>query len=61
MKETLEINDVLTTKDVAEQLHVHIDTVRDMARLGKIPSIRIGKRYRFRRQDIDEFLKGNNR
>lgn len=37
----------LTTADLARALTLHPETIQDLARQGKIPSIRVGKQYRF--------------
>ena len=47
----------MTTADVAKYLQMNPWVIRTMAKQGKIPSLKIGRRYRFRRQDIEEFLK----
>jgi len=37
---------LLTMKEVAAALRVHVQTVRRLIRAGKIPAISIGKQYR---------------
>ena len=47
--------------EVAEQLRIHPETVREMARRGDIPSLKLGGRtspYRFRQSSIDAYLAG---
>ena len=47
---------ILTTKEVADLLRVSLITVRRWLKAGKIPSIRIGKHYRIRRDDIEDLF-----
>ena len=51
---------LLTTGEVAEKLHVHINTVRRWANRNVLASVRIGPRRdrRFRQVDIDAMLEG---
>lgn len=46
-------NEMLTTLEVAEQLHVTPATVYRWAQSGTIPSTRIGRILRFRPEDIE--------
>jgi len=50
---------MLTTGEVSQLLGVHINTVRRWSRTGRLPAYRISTRgdRRFRREDIDSFLK----
>ena len=48
--------DLLTVKEVAEELRVHPETVREKLRHGDIKGIKIGKAWRIKREDLDEFL-----
>jgi excisionase family DNA binding protein len=51
-------NILLTTAQAAEQLNVHVNTVRRWSNQGILETYRIGSRgdRRFRRRDIDNFL-----
>lgn len=53
--------ELLTVREVAEQLKVKEKTVREWTRKGYLPSIRLGSggrgRIRFSREDIQEFIK----
>jgi len=52
-------DDLLKTKEIAKFLRVHPETVRRLARSGKIEGIRLEGRkggYRFTRKAIDRFL-----
>lgn len=46
----------LTAKQVAEYLQVKPLTIYQWAREGKIPSIKIGRVWRFKKEAIDTFL-----
>ena len=53
---------IMTTSEVAYFLRVHPNTVRHWTNKGLLPSFRLGTRRdrRFRREDVDEFLRQNN-
>ena len=52
------LQDLLTTKEVAEILKVNIQTVRRYIRKGELPAIKITPRlYRVHRKDLEEFIK----
>ncbi len=52
---------MLTTNDLARILGLHPNTVRRWSNQGLLKAYRIGSRgdRRFRREDIDDFLKGS--
>jgi len=54
---------MLTVKDVARLLHVHVNTVRRWSDVGLLKTYRIGHRRdrRFAPQDVSQFLEINNR
>ena len=58
-KPALDSRVMLGTGDVAQLLGIHVNTVRRWSRRGILKSYRIGSRgdRRFRREDIDSFLK----
>ncbi len=41
---------VLTAKEAAQLLSVHVETIRRLARAGDIPAFKVGKDWRFRRE-----------
>jgi excisionase family DNA binding protein len=53
-----ESNKMMTVKEVAECLHVHINTVRRWSNEGKLKSYRIGPRgdRRFYSRDVEFFI-----
>lgn len=46
----------MTVKDVAEYLQLSTDQIYRLAQQGKIPVSKVGTRWRFRRQKIDEWV-----
>ena len=44
-------------EDIAVHLSVSIDTVRTWVRSGKIPVYRVGKRYKFKISEVDEWVR----
>ncbi len=47
---------LLDSKQAAERLSVPVTWVREMARKGKLPSVRLGSYLRFRPEDIDALV-----
>lgn len=54
-------NRLLTTSEVATWLNMDETTVQRMSRSGKLPAVKIGGRYRFRRADLEEWLNNQMR
>lgn len=46
----------LTTEEVLEYLNVNLRTVYRLIKAGKIPAIRVGRQWRFRKRDLDMWL-----
>ena len=46
----------LTTEEVLEYLQINLRTVYRLIKAGKIPAIRVGRQWRFRKADIDAWL-----
>jgi len=46
----------LTTEEVLEYLQVNLRTVYRLIKAGKIPAVRVGCQWRFRKRDIDAWL-----
>ena len=49
----LTADDVMTARDVARLLHAPVSTVEDWARRGILPSVKIGRRRLYIRQNIE--------
>jgi excisionase family DNA binding protein len=46
----------LTTEEVLEYLQVNLRTIYRLVKVGKLPAVRVGRQWRFRKTDIDEWL-----
>jgi len=53
--------DVLSVKEVADLLRIGETSVRRLAASGELPGRRIGKRWRFSREEILALLPGRHR
>lgn len=51
----------LTTEEVLEYLQVNLRTVYRLIKAGRIPAIRVGRQWRFRKGDLDSWLDGQRR
>jgi excisionase family DNA binding protein len=47
---------LLSVFDIATQLNLHVKTVRNYVREGKLTATRIGKQYRISRRELEAFL-----
>ena len=46
----------LTTEEVLQYLQLNLKTVYRLIRAGKLPAVRVGRQWRFRKRDIDAWL-----
>ncbi len=46
----------LTTEEVLTYLKVNLRTIYRLIKAGKIPAVRVGRQWRFRKTDIDAWL-----
>src|SRR3989442_13766521 len=46
----------LTTEEVLEYLQVNLRAVYRLVKAGKIPAVRVGRQWRFRKRDMDAWL-----
>jgi len=51
-----QVAEVWTSIEAARYLRIHPRTLTRMAQRGEVPSIQIGRLWRFRRSDLDEWL-----
>jgi excisionase family DNA binding protein len=51
----------LTTEEVLDYLQINLRTVYRLARAGKIPAIRVGRLWRFRKKDIEVWVANQRR
>jgi len=49
-------DEILTTESLAKYLHMNPQVVAKMARQGKIPGYKLGKKWLFKKSIIDEWL-----
>lgn len=47
---------IMTVPEVARYLRVHAITVYRMIRQGELPAIRVGRGWRFKKEDIERWL-----
>ncbi len=52
---------LMTLEEVAEYLRLSIHTIYKMAQHGKIPALKAGKQWRFKKEDIDTWLRAHNK
>jgi excisionase family DNA binding protein len=56
----MELRDtLLTPEQVAEILQIHVLTVYNYIRQGKLDVVRLGRSYRIIQEDLDSFIKSN--
>ena len=51
---------LLTATEVADLMRVSRMTVYRMIKTGEMPSLRVGKGYRFREEDVHDYLRGRS-
>ena len=51
---------VMDASDAAAFLGAHVETIRRLARRGEIPSFKVGKDWRFRREAIERWSEGRH-
>jgi excisionase family DNA binding protein len=49
----------LTTDGVLKYLQVNLRTVYRLIKAGKLPAVRVGRQWRFRKRDVDNWLDTN--
>ena len=54
---TLQETDILTVEELHDYLKIPKPTLYHLAKSGRIPAAKVGKHWRFRRADIDQWLK----
>ena len=47
----------LTVEEIAQELKMHVDTVRGWIREGKLKATRFGRDYRVKREDYEQFIR----
>lgn len=49
----------MTLEEVAIYLHVSKDSIYRLSQKGKIPASKLGNLWRFKKEEIDEWMKNN--
>lgn len=53
------MNSLMTLREVAAYLSMGVDAIYKMAQQGRIPALRAGSLWRFRKSEIDQWLEKN--
>lgn len=51
----------LTLEQIAEYLQISTSSIYKMAQKGKIPAYKVGRQWRFRKEEIDKWIKTRNK
>jgi excisionase family DNA binding protein len=52
------MKEILTPREAAEYLSIHVRTIYRLAKNGEIPGRKIGGSWRFKKNALDEWLSG---
>jgi excisionase family DNA binding protein len=52
------MKEILTPREAAEYLSVHVRTIYRLAKSGEIPGRKVGGSWRFKKDILDEWLSG---
>lgn len=55
------MKEVLTPKEAAEYLSVHVRTIYRLVKKGEIPGRKVGGSWRFKKDALDAWLSGKDR
>ena len=50
----IRMDDLITAQEAAALLHMHVKRVQQLARQGKLPAVRYGRKWLFRRRELIE-------
>lgn len=53
-------NDIMTMKEVADYLKLNEKTAYRLTSEGKLPAFKVGGSWRFRKSEIDQWIKGQS-
>jgi excisionase family DNA binding protein len=56
MRSKADIEAFLTTEEVLSCLKVNSRTIYRLIKSGELPAVRIGRQWRFRRSDLDDWI-----
>jgi excisionase family DNA binding protein len=54
------MSDVMTLDQTAEYLHLHPVTLRSKARRGEVPGMKVGRQWRFVKEQLDAWLRAGD-
>jgi excisionase family DNA binding protein len=54
----IKMKEILTPRETAEYLSVHVRTIYRLAKNGNIPCRKVGGSWRFKKEALDEWLSG---
>jgi excisionase family DNA binding protein len=60
LEQPLTLKDVMTPREAAHYLSVHVRTIYRLARDGEIPGRKVGGSWRFKKDTLDQWLSGNS-
>jgi excisionase family DNA binding protein len=60
-QEVMPLDELLTVKEVMAALKVSRPTIYAMRERGDLEAVKIGKAVRFRRSDVENLMRGNNK
>ena len=52
---------LLTAEEAAEHLRIHVKTLQKLARDQRVPTVRLGKYWRFRLSALDRWVTGQQK
>ena len=55
------MKEILTPKEAAEYLSIHVRTIYRLVKNGEIPGRKVGGSWRFKKETLDEWLSGKER
>lgn len=55
------MKEILTPREAAEYLSIHVRTIYRLVKNGEIPGRKVGGSWRFKKDALDEWLSGNER
>jgi len=50
-------DEIMTAREVADFLRINLMTVYNLVNKGKLPAIRVGRSWRFRRSDLEALFR----
>jgi molybdopterin-binding protein len=51
--------DTLSASEAASLLHLNVKRIQSLARAGKLPAVRVGRKWLFPRQQLESLLRGS--